>query len=48
MAIHCKIFWKFPFILQDDNAPWHDSQLTTAWENENDLDCLNFPVFLLK
>lgn len=30
------------FIFQDDNDPFNVSQLTTSWEKENDLDCLNW------
>lgn len=28
--------WQTSFIFQDDNAPCHTSQLTTAWKIEND------------
>ena len=38
-----KHFGNSPFIFQDDNAPCHASQLTTAWKNANDLDCLDWP-----
>jgi hypothetical protein len=38
-----KHFGNSPFIFQDGNAPCHASQITTVWENANDLDCLDVP-----
>lgn len=36
-------FGNSPFAFQDDNAPCHASQLTSALKNENELDCLDCP-----